>query len=96
MQHVALTVGTVASKVTAPGVGGALLQADPANTVDVFVGGAYVTADATPTGGIRLQAGVMLPITVDGNDPVWAIVSAGTAVLRVLQGSDADVDFGTL
>lgn len=95
MQHVALVVGTVAVKVTAPGVGGALLQADPANTADVFVGGAYVTADATATGGIRLQPTVLLPISVDGNDPLWAISSAPGQVLRVLQGSDP-VDFGTV
>ena len=87
MQHVALTIGTTASKVLGPEAGGCLVQADAANTADIYLGGAYVTADATATGGIRLGAGVMLPLLLENNDPLYAIVASGTAVLRVIQAS---------
>lgn len=96
MQHATLVVGTAAVKVLGPGTGGVLVQADTANTADVYVGGNYVTADGSGTGGIRIAAGVMLPLVIAGNDPLWAIAPSGSQLLRVIQGSDNGnaTDFG--
>lgn len=92
MQAVAFVIGTVAQNVLGPGAGGCIVQADSANTADVFLGGQSVTADATPTGGYRLAAGVSLPVTITGDDRLFAIVAAGTQVLRLIyQGDNAEL-----
>lgn len=88
MQAVTLTVGTAAIEAVGPMAGGGIVQADPANTADIYLGGPSVTADTTATGGWRLQAGVSLPFRIDGNDQLWAISSAAGQLLRVVVGTD--------
>ena len=96
MQHVTLAIGSTPVKVVGPGRGGILIQADTANTADIYIGGAYVTADLTTTGGIRVAAGVSIPMAIEGDDPLWAVVASGTQYLRVVQGTDLDsgIDYG--
>lgn len=94
MDAAAYVITTTPQQVLGPGHYGAALQADSANTVDVYVGGLSVTADATSTGGYRLAAGATLPIEVRGNDPVWAVCASGAPVLRVLRtkpASDSEI-----
>lgn len=88
MQGATLTIGTSAQRVLGPGAGGAIVQADLANTGTIYLGSQGVTADTTPTGGIQLPAGVTLPLVIDGNDPLWAVGSAAGQVLRILQTTD--------
>lgn len=88
MQAVAFQVGTAAQKVVGPAAGGVIVQADAANTADLYLGGQSVTADAAATGGYRLPAGTSLPLIITGNDPLYAIAPSGTQVLRVIVGTD--------
>lgn len=88
MQHVALSIGTVAQMVLGRGAGGAIVQADGANTADIYLGAQNVTANTAATGGYRLAAGSGLPLVIEGNDPLWAVVASGTQLLRVLAMSD--------
>lgn len=99
MRGATVTVKVTASPVVPRGVGGALLQADPGNTADVYIGGEDVTADTTGSGGIRLQPGVILPIVILGNETVWAVCASGAPLLRVeysTQGATAFVLDDTL
>ena len=88
MRSPAFTIKTTAQNVLGPGHYGAILQADSANTVDIYIGAGSVTADATNTGGFRLPAGSSLPIQIDGNEYVWAICASSAPVLRVLIGTE--------
>lgn len=92
MQAIALSIGTSAQLVLGPGSGGCIVQADPSNTADIFLGGQSVTADAAATGGFRLSAGQSLPLVIVGDDRLFAIVAAGTQVLRTIyQGHDSEL-----
>lgn len=95
MNNRAFVVGVAAQQVLGRDAGGAIVQADSANAVDVYLGGAYVTADATATGGYRLPAGAALPVEIEGDEDLWAVCASGSPVLRVLTGSrDAMIELG--
>ena len=87
MRATCFPIGTNAQAVLGPGDVGALLQADASNTQDLYLGGEYVTADATGTGGARLGAGVSLPVELAAGDILYAISPSGVQLLRVVQGS---------
>jgi hypothetical protein len=86
MRASTLQIGTQAMAVLGPGNVGAIVQADAANTADIYLGGQYVTADATGTGGVRLPAGTALPVRLRGADILYAIAPSGSQAIRVLQG----------
>lgn len=90
MRATTYQIGTAPQAILGPGDVGALVQADAANTADVYLGGDTVTADATGTGGTRVAAGVSLPVQIVGNvDILYAVAPSGAQVVRVLQGQRA-------
>jgi hypothetical protein len=92
MQAAAYVVGTQRLRLIPPGVGGVLLQADSANTTDVYVGSESVTADAQGTGGIRLTPGLILPVWIAGDDPLWFVSASGNPVIRIMFGTGMTLD----
>lgn len=95
MQAITLAIGTSSQLVLGPGAGGVLIQADPGNTQDIYLGGQSVTADSSGTGGIRLQAGTVLPAIIPGDDRLFAVAPSGSQLLRIIyQGDDASLGMG--
>jgi hypothetical protein len=77
-------IGTQAQEILGPGTYGAILQADSANTADIYLGGLSVTANNAETGGLRLAPGATVPIEVHGNEQLWAVAPSGGQLLRVI------------
>lgn len=85
MQQQALLVGAAAPVLLAePGQDGVLIQADPENGTDIFIGAQNVTADATATGGIRLTPGTAIRLVNGPSDYIWAIAPIAGQVVRIL------------
>lgn len=63
-----------------------LIQADAANTANIYVGSATVTADATATGGIILTPGSSLPIDA-GSAVVSGISTIAAQKVRILEAA---------
>lgn len=93
MQQQVLPVGTTPVLVIEPGQDGVLLQADPANTADIYLGAQNVTGDSTTTGGIRLSPGSTARFVTGPSDYIWAVSSAASQNIRLLYPlSDAIVE----
>jgi hypothetical protein len=78
----ATLLASVPATVGAPGQAGAV-ELYPDASVDVFLGGAAVTA----TTGLKLKAGGTVPVTVPlfPGDTLFGVVATGTATVGVLQ-----------
>ncbi len=86
MRSTTFPVGLQPQAVLGPRDSGALVQADASNGQDVYLGGVYVTADSTGTGGVRLAPGVAVPVEVCGGDILYAVSPSGIQLVRVVSG----------
>lgn len=78
--HGHVDVGTAAVQLTSiapPAKKGVIVRADAANTVDIYIGNAFVTANNTAaSGGIPIAPGEALFIPVDNPSLLYARASA--------------------
>jgi len=84
-----VTVGVTAVPLPANPLTGrrsVLVQADAANTADIYLGGSAVTADAAATGGVILKAGHSVALDL-GSAQIYARSTLAAQVVRVLEAS---------
>jgi hypothetical protein len=84
MQQQAVTVGTSPIVIAEPGLDGVLLQADPGNDSDIYIGQVNVTADASATGGIRLPPGASVKLVLGDRDFIYAVAPVAGQLARIL------------
>jgi len=81
-----VSVGTSAAVLpTQSGRRSVIIQADPANTAYIYIGGSAVTADNAASGGLMLAAGASLPMAATEAVGLYARSTAAGQRVRVLE-----------
>jgi len=84
------TVGATAVPLPAAPLAGRavmLVQSDPANTANIYLGASTVTADTAATGGIMLLPGQSLPISLNAAVLLYARSTVAGELVRTLEVS---------
>lgn len=82
------TVGVTAVPLPAAPLAGRatmLMQADPANTANIYLGASTVTADTAATGGIILLPGQSIPISLAAAVILYARSTAASQIVRTFE-----------